>query len=356
MAPHPPDRQTVALRSVAVAGPDLMTRVDALEAEGRLLEAVDALGASDALDDVDQAARLLRLRHGAFAQLDRDAAPASWPPVLPDPFPGLVGLPELERDELTPALVGGSILHHGAAVVRGLVPSDDAKRISNEIEQSFAAIDAWIDAGRPDDPMSPWFVPFETAAGRKEAMRTWVRSGGGVWGVESPVVTRRILDLYRSIGLREVLAGYFGEAPAVSFEKLTLRKVGPDTIPSWHQDGAFLGDGTRSVNVWVTLSDCGGDADVPGLELVPRRISELLETGTCGSVFPNSIGHELVTRIAEPEGIVRPVFRAGDALLFDERFVHRSAVSDGMTGHRYAVESWFFPASNFPDGYDGLAF
>jgi hypothetical protein len=31
-------------------------------------------------------------------------------------------------------------------------------------------------------------------------------------------------------------------------------------------------------------------------------------------------------------------------------------VSEGMTGYRYAVESWFFSASTFPASYQGLAF
>jgi hypothetical protein len=341
---------------VAVPGLDLMTTVDALEAEGRLLDAIDTLRAADAPDDdLAVARRLLHLRHEAFDHLDRDCGPRSWPPDLDDPFPAVEGPPELLPDELTTATVGGSILHHGSAIVRGLAPPATVEHVTAGIERSFAALDAWTDAGR-GAPNSPWFVPFETAAGHQPAMRDWVRSGGGVWAAESPLVARWILELYHSIGMREVLAGYFGEAPAVSLEKLTLRKVGPDTIPSWHQDGSFLGDGIRSVNLWLALTDCGDNGDVPALEIVPRRIGDLLETGTCGSIFPNSIGHELVERVAGPGMIVRPTFRGGDALLFDERLVHRSAVSEGMTGCRYAVESWFFPASSFPPSYRGLAF
>lgn len=339
---------------MALPGLDLMTTVDALEAEGRLLEAIDALQAADAPDDLELACRLLALRREAFARFARDRGRRSWPPDLVDPFPTLDGPPELMPDELTTGSVGGSILHHGSVIVRGLAPPETVEQVTDGIQRSFAALDAWTAAGR-GAPTLPWFVPFE-AAGEQPAMRDWVRTGGGVWAVESPLVARCILELYHSIGMRDVLAGYFGEAPAVSLEKLTLRKVGPDTIPSWHQDGSFLGDGTRSLNLWLSLTDCGGDADVPGLEIVPRRIGDLLETGTCGSIFPNSIGHELVERVAGPDAIVRPTFRAGDALLFDERLVHRSAVTEGMTGSRYAVESWFFPASSFPAKYHGLAF
>jgi hypothetical protein len=333
-----------------------MSRVDALEGEGRLLDAVDTLRAADTFDDLDLASRQLHLRRRAFAELAKEASPLTWPPVLPDPFPDVRDTPELMPDELTTQSVGGSILHHGSVIVRRLATPQTVAALADGIERSFAAIDAWMAGGRSEDATSHWFKPFDAGGAQKPAMREWVRSGGGVWAVESPVVACRVLDLYHAIGLREILAGYFGEAPAVSVEKLTLRKVTPETIPSWHQDGAFMGAGVRSLNVWLALTDCGSDAPVPGLELVSHRVSKLLETGTEGAFFPTGIAHELVEQIAAPSAIVRPAFRAGDALFFDDRLVHRSAVSEGMTGARYAVESWFFAASTFPDTYQGMAF
>jgi hypothetical protein len=36
-------------------------------------------------------------------------------------------------------------------------------------------------------------------------------------------------------------------------------------------------------------------------------------------------------------------------LFFDERFLHRTAVSETMTQERYAIESWFFAPSHYPD-------
>ncbi len=332
-----------------------MSRVDALEADGRLLDAIDALRAADKFDDLDLASRQLHLRRRAFAQLANKASPVAWPPLLPDPCPDVGDTPELGPDELTTESVGGAILHHGSVIVRGLATPQTVAALAEGIERSFAAIDAWMAGSRSEAETSRWFTPFAGTA-QKPAMREWVRSGGGVWAVESPLVACRVLELYHAIGLREILAAYFGEAPAVSLEKLTLRKVMPQTIPSWHQDGAFMGEGVRSLNAWLALTDCGGDAEVPGLELVARRVSNLLETGTEGAFFPTGIGHELVERIAAPSAIVRPVFRAGDALFFDERLVHRSAVTEGMTGARYAVESWFFAVSTFPDTYQGMAF
>jgi hypothetical protein len=237
-------------------GLSVATRVDALEARGRLLEAIDLLRAGCEADDVEAAQRLLQLRRAAFDRLPRDTASTRWPPTTADPFPGLTGPPELSADEVNADTVGGSILHHGSLIVRGFAEPAVAAELADGIERTFVAIDAWREAGRKRDATSQWFTPFVD----KPAMREWVRAGGGVWAVESPIVAERIFDMYRTIGMRDILAAYFSEAPAVSCEKLTLRKVGPDAVPSWHQDGSFMGDAVRSVNVWIALTDCGGDA------------------------------------------------------------------------------------------------
>jgi len=45
---------------------------------------------------------------------------------------------------------------------------------------------------------------------------------------------------------------------------------------------------------------------------------------------------------------VRLQFREGDAIIFDEMNLHRSAVSPGMTKDRFAIEAWFFAPSCYP--------
>jgi hypothetical protein len=46
--------------------------------------------------------------------------------------------------------------------------------------------------------------------------------------------------------------------------------------------------------------------------------------------------------------VVSPVFRAGDAVFFDQLLLHRIGVRPGMTRERYAIEAWHFGASRFP--------
>jgi ectoine hydroxylase-related dioxygenase (phytanoyl-CoA dioxygenase family) len=162
-----------------------------------------------------------------------------------------------------------------------------------------------------------------------------------------------VLDLLERKGLRDILSDYLGERPGLSVKKCTLRRVPVDTGTDWHQDGAFLGPDIRTVNVWLALTDCGVEA--PGLDLVPKRL-DLLETGTEGAQFDWSVGPGVVERVSTDCGVVRPFFSAGDALLFDERHLHRTGVSPGMTTERYAIETWFFAPSRYPHPQVPIAF
>ena len=54
-------------------------------------------------------------------------------------------------------------------------------------------------------------------------------------------------------------------------------------------------------------------------------------------------------------GIVRPIFEPGDALFFDELFLHQTASDPSMPNPRFAVESWFFGGSAFPRDYAPIA-
>ena len=130
--------------------------------------------------------------------------------------------------------------------------------------------------------------------------------------------------------------------------KSVLRRVSPKTSGAdWHQDGAFLGEGIRSLNVWLTLSRCGDVA--PGMDVVPLRLEEIVETGTDGANFDWSVSPAVVEDVAGDTGVVRPLFDAGDALLFDHMFLHRTASDPAMSSERYAIETWFFAPSAYPD-------
>ena len=163
-----------------------------------------------------------------------------------------------------------------------------------------------------------------------------------------------MLDTFERVGLREVITEYLGERPAISVNKCTLRRVDSSAGTAWHQDGAFLGEGVRALNVWVSLSHCGVDA--PGLDIIPRRLENIVSTGTEGAIFEWSVSDQVAAEAAGDAGIVRPTFEPGDVVLFDDLFLHRTAVEPEMPNTRYAIESWFFGPTGFPPNYTPIGF
>ena len=156
----------------------------------------------------------------------------------------------------------------------------------------------------------------------------------------------------RGAGLPALVEGYLGEPALFSVQKTTLRKAEPTVPGAWHQDGAFMGD-VRALNLWLSLSRCGDEA--PGLDLVPRRLDELVTTQTDEAVLSYQVSQRMAEEAAGERPIVRPVFEPGDALFFDELFLHQTGSDPAMPNPRFAIENWFFGASGFPREFAPLA-
>ena len=285
------------------------------------------------------------VRHRAFGAV-RHEVPARLPPAV-TARPGPPGpLEPLRAADLTAARVRAEMAEHGCVYVRGLVDRERVAALRAGIDHALAGFDATDGAG---GATAPWYVPFRPLPEyRVVGKRNWVRASGAVWTVDSPRMLFELTELVGRSGLADLMTEYLGERPALSANKCTLRRVPVDTATNWHQDGAFLGAGVRSLNLWLALSDV--DADSPGLEIVPRRFDGLLPTGTEGAMFDWSVSPAVVDDAADGAGVLRPDFSAGDALLFDHLFLHRTAAGPGMTRERYAMENWFFAPSAYPDG------
>lgn len=324
--------------------------------EGRRLDAIEVLTVANREhrdDDVER--QLVGLRNVAFDDLDMTAGSPSWPPAAPELFACVGGIPEIVAADLSADTLRSGIVRHGALIVRGLVPPDRVALLIDDIDRTFVARDASF-AGAPVAETAPWYVPFEPESGSASIgpIRKWVREGGGVLTVESPRSMFDVLDTFEQVGLAEPLAGYLGERPVLAAKKWTLRKVPLTTTADWHQDGAFLGEGVRAVNVWLSLSHCGDTA--PGLDIVGGRLDELAPRGTEGAWFDWSVGDPVVRAFAGDVPILRPIFEPGDAILFDDMNLHRTAVTPEMTEERYAIESWFFAPSHYPEAQIPVTF
>jgi hypothetical protein len=312
----------------------------------RLTEALENDGPDEAVE-----LSLPALRHQAAQQLrDIEDGRATWPPELADPFPDVIGrLPEIAPTEVDADLIGGAVLHHGAVVIRGLLDDQWLERFREDLGHTFQAR---AEAETPLTPKPPWYVPF--------------RAGGNTVGqkgkthlvrlVDAPRVLVDVLAAYRALGLLDAMATYFGEPPVITSNKSVLRNLElPDPIPTdFHQDGRFMGAEVRSLNVWVTLDDCGPGGDAPALDLVPRREPVILPTGNGDSGFDWTLSAGEVAVAAGSTPPVRLDLRAGDGLVFDHFLVHRTGYEPEMTKPRRAIECWFFAPSSVPWQYQPL--
>jgi hypothetical protein len=257
-----------------------------------------------------------------------------------------VDIAELDAD-----LLRRSINQHGCLLVRGVADAADVERLSRGIDRAFEAADARRAAsteGASVPPASPWYARLKVPGNKGWGPgRVWVEDGAGVMIADSPRLLSELFALFEHKGLRQVVTDYLGERPVLSAKKGTLRRVPPDSDSHWHQDGSFLGEGLRVLNIWLTLTRCGEDA--PGLDIVPKRFDHVVPTGTGNSRFANMVGDDVIAQVSEDAAVIRPVFEAGEALLFDELFLHSTAADPAMTRSRYAVESWFFAPSAYPD-------
>jgi hypothetical protein len=336
-------------RRDARAGLPVLDQVAALEAEGRVLEALALLeeANADRPDDPFEL-RLAELRHAAFAALDREPGFPEWPVDHRD---GAADrrpeIPRCPAGELDGERLRRAILDHGSLLVPGLASAADIDELVSGIDRAFEMRDA-VASGAVTEPTG-WYHQLRLDKEPARLLgRKWVEGGSAVLTCDSPHMLAELFAFFGRVGLRSVLTEYLGERPVLSANKCTLRRVPVDSNTDWHQDGAFLGQGIRAVNVWLALSDCGVEA--PGLDLLPRRLDHVLETGTGGAFFDWAVGPEVVAVAAEEAPVVRPQFRAGDALIFDELFLHRTAVDPAMTRSRHAIESWFFAPSTYPEG------
>jgi hypothetical protein len=182
--------------------------------------------------------------------------------------------------------------------------------------------------------------------------RGWIEQGGGLLAADAPMLNFEMMEMFRVARLRELVSGYLGEPALISVHKTTLRKADPSVPGAWHQDGFFMGE-VRSLNLWLSLSRCGDEA--PGLDLLPTRLDHYLATNTEEAALDYTISQRKVDEAATGTQVIRPIFEPGDALFFDELFLHQTGSDPSMRKPRYAIENWFFGGSSFPAEYAPVA-
>jgi hypothetical protein len=345
--------------STAAPWSQALAVADDLEASARRLAAIDHLTAANRRQRHPAIERRLwQLRAAAFPELCGPGnQPGAWPPD--DVDVALVdGLATVAPADLSAAALRSAVVQHGHAYVPGLLPGDRVERLVRDIDRSFDAFDRHA-SGESASQTSPMFEPFDPGADHPAAdelvrQRKRARGAGSLWIADSPYLLHQLVETLDTTGLSSVIAEYLGERPALSVLKCNARRVPLTTLyADWHQDGAFMGEGIRTLNVWIALTRCGRDA--PGLDILPKRVP-LVPTGTEGAIFSWGAAPAQVHKAAGATPVLRPEFDAGDVLLFDEFFLHRTACEEGMRGERHGIESWFFAPSCYPERAIPLVF
>jgi hypothetical protein len=294
------------------------------------------------------------LRHQAWSEVARPEPAGPWPPVGPDVLEGIKGLPDLDYADVTPDVLRSAVFQHGALLARGMLGPDLVERLVGDIDATMACVASLGNGGQLGDEPE-WLSPLEVTGyeGVGGADRMWVLKSGTVWAADSPRTLFDIIDSLETVGLDDLLTAVFGRRPALSVTKFAVRKVQPDSMGGWHQDGYVLGEDTRTLNVWVALSHCGDEA--PGLDIVPRRMDRFVETAVAPPL-DFIVSQETIDELAEDTPPVRPTFEPGDALIFDQYLLHQTGWGPGLTKPRYGLECWFFCPSTYPDDLAPLVF
>jgi hypothetical protein len=265
------------------------------------------------------------------------------------------GIPVIQAETLTARVLSRAMLEHGHLIVRGYIPEVAIKPLRDSIDLALAArVAAYAEEPEPIDEAwyyeSPHFPGNHVSYSRRHAEKKFTLTGS-IPVIDSPRASFELMELYHQLGLPGLMREFFSDEPLIATRKWMFRLVAPrqdvdDGIGGgWHQDGQFMGDSIRTLNLWAPLSHCGDGTSAPGIAIIPGRIDELMEYGTRGAKLDWTVGSDLVSEIAETTPMVRPRFSPGDALFFDHFGLHRSGHATSQTENRYAIESWFYAAS-----------
>lgn len=293
----------------------------------------------------------------------RDRLPKELPELIvnPDREPAHAGcaIPEVYAAQLNVEVLRAALAEHGSLIVRNLFPAASMQALIPVIDRVLDACERHSRGEKLEKGI--YFNPPENLVSimpnrGKELgnTRNFHRDSGSAMCVEAPGVAEALLGWYDARGLKSLVRDYLGEAPCLTVKKWVLRRSKlPVAEAGWHQDGAFMGTNINSLNMWIPLNECGGTTGAPGMDVLPKRLTRIASAD--GAQFDWSVSTSEVQSASGENGLLSPVFGAGDAFFFDHFFLHRTQYGLDFTKLRYAIETWFFGEDSFPKNQIPLA-
>lgn len=276
---------------------------------------------------VERHNRLQILRQRAGQLLTKGATPHTLRlSTVHDHFQGCEGLPEISAGELTAEIMASAILHHGVLIVRGLYDKKQTDHLFN------------LAMSRPELSFRDETFTFA-----------------------SPSETFEMFEIFEDSGLLDAVRTYHDGESVVMAQRLKIaRRLAKHNAPGglpWHQDVNFFGAKCYAVNCWAAVTQCG--IDNPTLGFIPRREEASIGWDPTSGEASLRVGVEpLVQKVQEivkttPE--VQVIFEPGDAALFDEMTIHRTASREFKVPQQIVTTSWFFNPAFAPDKITPLA-
>lgn len=309
----------------------------------------ESLEARDAVSDCDSIAQRIESYRHLYPTDNPKLIVAS---ESADAVPVECCIPEVTLEELSADCLRSALAEHGALIVRNMFSQEEADTLVGAIDHVLDAcgksrVERANLSGTYHNPPANMLSIMPNKGMELGSLRMFNNASGAAMCVEAPSVAETLLQLYEEHGVQKLVGDYLGEPACLSVKKWVLRRSKlPVDKAGWHQDGAFMGTDINSINMWIPLTECGGETGAPGMDVVPERLHEVASSD--GATFDWSVSDEYIDSSAFKSQPVAPVFGAGDAMFFDHLYLHRTQSRDDFTKVRYAVETWFFGASTFP--------
>lgn len=264
----------------------------------------------------------------------------------------LDNVPEAERpvfdaDKITPEQFAHAINTYSVVHIRNVVPADQvklARQVVIETYREYQAIHDRLAAGEDVRQDMQYLFADLMQSEADLRMSDLFRSYGSIVLVNTNHAAAIVCEILENMVLMPHLTAYFGVRPMLALNASSVRMadITSDKPCLFHQDGTFLGGpSARTINTWIALDDCGTDA--PGIEVIPRRVSDLLPAGKNVDMDWEILDNEVYDRFGGRSSGWIPQFQAGDVLAFDHMNIHRTHMTRSMTRNRHALECWMYP-------------
>lgn len=221
-------------------------------------------------------------------------------------------------------------------VVRGLVPA-------GSVPAAIALIDEMMSV--PD-------------VRRPEYM---FRLASEIHGLGRADLVERLFGLFQRSQLRAMAGEVLGGDLVFLLQHCIVRRYEqrPDLSGSpWHVDAEFLGFKHPVLNFWTPLVDVGERnpgltfPSDPGVSFSAFRDWYANIEPDAGYVSERDKGRRLLASALATTGVVSPVLKAGDALLFDQVVPHRTQALDGRPDVRHSIEIRVAGRGRLPTMYE----